>query len=116
MNKIKKWLLRNQRIRKINETIARKKSTSWIKDQLRENNYGMLLCWFLGSFIIFFLIELMQRENAKETWEFICSNSTIYKINIGIILIITSLSYLFRKKYFVYSIITIILLLMGFAR
>lgn len=114
MNRIKTWLLRNKYIRDLNEVISRKKGTSWIKDQLKKNNYSMLLCWLVGSFAIFFLIELMQKGNIKDTLDFFYNNSTIVGINVGIILIITSLSYLFRKKYFAYSIITVLLLIVGF--
>ena len=115
MNKIKDWLLGNNHIQKLNEAISRYKCTSWLKNQLKKNNCSMLLCWLVGSFVIFFFIELMQRGNIKETLDFFHNNSAIVGINVGIILIITSLSYLFRKKYFAYSIITIILLVMGFA-
>ena len=113
MNKIKKWLLRNKYIRKLNEAISRNKYTAWIKNLLFNNDYWMLVLWLVGSFAIFFLIELMQRGNFKDVLEFI-NNSTIVGINIGIILIITAISYLFKKKYFAYSIIAIILLIMGF--
>uniref|UniRef100_UPI0025D51F2F LTA synthase family protein n=1 Tax=uncultured Clostridium sp. TaxID=59620 RepID=UPI0025D51F2F len=114
MEKIRGWLLRNTHIRELYKSISQHKSICWIKKQLKKNNYGMLVCWLLGAFVIYFLIELMQRGNIQETWQFIYSNSDIYIINMGIILIITSVSYLFRKKYFVYSIISIILLLIGF--
>ncbi|CDM69746.1 Hypothetical protein CM240_2622 [Clostridium bornimense] len=128
MNRIKNWLLKNNHIRKLNEAISknnyirklnevisRNRFATWIKKQLEKNNYSMLVLWLVGSFAIFFLIELMQRGNFKDVLDFINNNSTIVGINIGIILIITAISYLFKKKYFAYSIITIILLIMGFA-
>lgn len=97
MNKVKNWLLGNKYIRKLNEVISRNKYTAWIKNLLFNNDYWMLVLWLVGSFAIFFLIELMQRGNFKDVLEFI-NNSTIVGINIGIILIITAISYLFKKS------------------
>lgn len=113
MNKVKNWLLGNKYIRKLNEVISRNKYTAWIKNLLFNNDYWMLVCWFLGAQLICFAIEVMQYGNLEETINFFQNNTEIIRINILIILSVTSVSFLFKRKYFVYTILSFILLGLG---
>lgn len=113
MNRIKTWLLRNKHIRNLNEVISRNKYSSWIKNLLFNNDYWMLVCWFLGAQVICFAIELMQYGNLEETKNFFLNNTEIIRINILIIMAVTSVSFLFKRKYFVYTILGFILLGLG---
>ena len=115
MEKIRGWLLNNKYIKKINNALSKNKYTDWLKRAFINNTYGMLVLWFIGARLLCFAIEFMQYKDFDETMNFFNNNPEVIRVNVLILMTVTAISFLFKRKYFVYTIISFVLIGLGAA-
>ena len=115
MDKIRGWLLNNKYIKKINNALSKNKYTDWLKRAFINNTYGMLVLWFIGARLLCFAIEFMQYKDFDETMNFFNNNPEVIRVNVLILMTVTAISFLFKRKYFVYTIISFVLIGLGAA-
>ncbi len=84
-------------------------SKSNLFNKIKSNRLNIAV-WLLGSFFIVFFGETLQRGSINKTFEFITTRNIVFFSNYVIILVITSLGFLFKRAKLSYMVITIILL------
>ena len=72
-----------------------------------------LLLQFLGSAVIYFLMEVMSRHSFTETWEYMMEKPLVFLYNTALIFTTTLIVYLFRRRCFFRILIAIFWLALG---
>lgn len=72
-----------------------------------------LLLQFLGSAVIYFIIEMISRHSFSETWEYMTGKPLVFLYNTAFIFTTTLLVYLFRRRCFFRILIAIFWLILG---
>lgn len=74
-----------------------------------------IIIWFIGSVLITFVGELLFRGKFSSTIEFITNYPYMFITNFTIVLFVTSIAFLFRKRRFVLTLMSFLLILGYFA-
>lgn len=82
-------------------------------DQSKRQKIKNISLYIVINFLCVFFIEFLQRGSISKVIEFIDENLIAYMVNCLLIFIVTSISFLFKSKRFVYSIIIITLIILG---
>lgn len=85
---------------------------AWKKFQALFERFAPLF-HILLAMIVVFIIEWMARHSFTATWDFVIDHTKAYLYNCFIVYVIYSITFLFSRRKFVRSLITILLLLLG---
>ena len=71
--------------------------------------------WITVSFVLVFVIEVLSKKSLSKTILFLCENPLVFLYNVAILMVPIGISFLFRRRYFVMSVLSTIILIMGIA-
>nr|WP_027870362.1 LTA synthase family protein [[Eubacterium] cellulosolvens] len=99
-----------QKVKKVTEKIPRVR----IPEKAVRLKEKTALLWMLPlSFLLVFVIEWMARHSFSETISFCRLHTTAFCYNVLVVYVIYSLSFLAKRRSFVRSLITVVLLILG---
>ena len=71
--------------------------------------------WITVSFVLVFVIEVLSKKSLSKTILFLCENPLVFLYNVAILMVPIGISFLFRRRYFVMSVLSTIIFIMGIA-